>query len=99
MVDMVKYFLILILILFMFGCSLFPFGMTQTQSRDQIYKAWTPNVRDAFIEMARESGCFERLVVNGQSCYGVVMIYNPSKKWWEITCEVLSNTEAPECYQ
>jgi hypothetical protein len=99
MVNMVKYFLVLISILFMFGCSSFPFGMAQSQSRDKIYKIWTPNVRDVFIEMARESGCFERLIVNGQSCFGVTMKYNPSKQTWEIECEPLSQIEAPECYR
>ena len=74
--------------------------MTQSQLKDEvdIYKVWTPAVRDAFIEMARESGCFDRLVINGQSCYGVTMIFNPSTYLWEIKCERLSPTEAPDCY-
>ena len=65
---------------------------------NELLKAWTPEVRDAFIGMGKASGCFDLLIVNKQSCFSAVFIYNKNVQKWEIYCERLSQKEAPDCY-
>ena len=77
--------------------------MTQSTNSDKedytkLLKAWTPEVRDAFIGIGKASGCFDLLMVNKSSCFSAVFKYNKNTEKWEVYCERLSQKEAPDCY-
>ena len=56
--------------------------------------------RDAIIQDASKSGCFDRIkIVNGKEvkqCWGAMRPAGRDSKW---ECEELSRREAPQCYE
>ena len=84
----------------LFGCAYFPlFGMTQSRAHKELIEKWTPEVRDAFFEMGKASGCFDILKVDGTSCYGSSSHFDKKQDKWITVCEPLCPNEVPECYR
>lgn len=70
---------------------------------EQLRQAWTPEVRDAFIDMGKSKGCFtlkEVIDKKGRKigCYGSSSSFDKAKEGWVTICEPLCKREAPECY-
>jgi len=75
--------------------------VTQKEKDTKLVKAWTPELTNAFIEDAKNSGCFTKKIVvkNNQeySCYDASIQY--VNKEWQTECEPMCQKEVPECYE
>jgi len=74
---------------------------------ERLEKAWTPQVRDAFIDMGKAAGCFDLKVVRwtdpdgkprSVGCWNSSSSYDKAAGKWITECEPLCRREAPECY-
>jgi hypothetical protein len=78
----------------------------QQQKRQELIKAWTPEVRDNFIEMGKQAGCFGSNMKaiyypDGrykESCYNSSSYFDKEKNQWVTECEAMCIQEIPECY-
>jgi hypothetical protein len=88
----------ILLSIFLLSCQ-----TAKEREYEELRKAWTPEVRDSFIEMGKSKGCFSLKEVgeagHKTSCYSSSSSFDKKINKWVTECEPLCKREAPECYK
>lgn len=76
---------------------------SKAKEYEKLRQAWTPEVRDAFIDMGKTKGCFTIKEITEKSggktgCYSSSSSFDKAKGQWVTECEPLCRTEEPRCY-
>jgi hypothetical protein len=102
------FFLLILLAAFSATIAVAELSAEKQAEYKRLEKAWTPEVRDSFIEKAKQAGCFDRKIVRwidpdgkprSMGCYSANMHYDKAAGKWIVECEPLSRRVAPECYE